>query len=219
MNCQEACKLADDCVFGLLEPETEKAVLSHAKECETCAGALQEAKSRRELLDSWKAQTNEGSSDRLMARIGHENLRVRASYGHRLVRIMAAAAVILAAVVLPRLLLEESTVLPFETRMTSVEGSFRESVRQEFNVPRGEGKHSYIVVRLRSVDKESPVRAGIYVNDFLDDPVLSSASQIEEVYILGMEHGIRTGKNLLFIRNLGSVPLEFEVSLITGETK
>jgi hypothetical protein len=220
MDCREVFSLADDYVFGLLEPDTGRELLAHTSSCEACADAVEEARSRRDLFSAWEIKDQPaGAADRLLARIRTRKLKRRAP-GRLIVRILSAAAVILAAVVLPRLFLIESPrVMSYVPVFTGWEGVFNESVRQEIEVPEERSANPCLIVSLKSVDSEAPVWVAIRLNEGEEGFILSAAAGSEEVFVLTREHGLKPGSNLLTINNLDLMPLEFEVTLVTGKTR
>lgn len=219
MDCKEVCNLAGDYVFGLLEPDVELHVTSHLGSCEACAQVIEHARSQRRLFSAWEVTGTRGAADRLLGRIRSGKVKARARYEHLFVRIMAAAAAILAAVVLPMIfMVQRPAVLPGEAQVTTVKGVFDSTRSEEFDVPAGH-PDAWIVVRLRSADGKSALQASIRLNEGDAGPITSSASKSEEVFLLSREHGLREGRNKLLIENLGQGSLEFEVTLVCPQNQ
>ena len=220
MNCSEVGNMADDYVFGLLEPPMQEKLTAHVDSCRACAKAIEEARSRRRIFSAWSEKPRAGAADRLLARTRSGNLGGQPAYGRQLVRIMAAAAVILAAVILPRLfILDVPSVGGYEPQITCVEGTLRDSARREFVVPGDYAKNAYLVVRLKSADSVSLVEAAIRLNDSDKGRILTGAAASEEMYVLTREQGLKEGRNSVTIENLGTGSLEFEVTLVTGKIR
>jgi len=221
MDCSEVRKIADDYVFGLLESDMERELTAHIDSCQSCNKIVNEARTRRKILSAWEVRgSGPGAGDRLLARVNAGKIRKESVYGARLVRILTAAAVILAAVVLPRLFLfEYPRVLSHTPAFTSMEGDFRSSVRQELTVPREYIENACLVILLKSIDEKSPVKAAIRLNDDSGNIVLSAAIVPEEIFVLTQKQGLKAGVNSLAIDNLGTIKLEFEVTLVTQKTQ
>ena len=221
MDCSEVRKIADDYVFGLLDSDVEQELTSHINSCHSCARIVNEARARRGLFSAWEIPDREtGVSDRLLARIRAGKVRKEPVLGARLVRILATAAVILAAVILPRLFLfEYPRVLSHAPEFTAVEGDFLSSVRQELIVPGEHLENACLVIRLKSSNEKSPVKAAIRLNGAEGDTVLSAAAEPEELFVLTHRQGLKAGVNSLAIDNLGMIKLEFEITLVTQKTQ
>lgn len=217
MDCSRIRELVDDYVFGLLEDTQERDFRAHIEHCEACASAVAEAQSRRDALSAWTAPPVQGAADRLLARIRSEKLTVRGRSGPLVVRILAAAAVILAAVVLPMLFMtQRPEVLGYQPRMTSVTSKFENHVLQEFDIPAEAAGKACIVVRLGSTDSNEPLRASVSLNNGQAIEMTGARNQNEQTVILTLQHGLKEGRNLLKMENLGRAQLEFEVTIVVG---
>jgi hypothetical protein len=221
VDCKEFGTLADDYVFDLLDSCVEQSVEAHLGSCDSCRKLAEDARMRRNLFLAWKPDESlEGAGRRLMARLEAGNYRRQSARSSLLVRMMAAAAVILAAVVLPRLFLFESpAVMSWESQTTVVQGEFHRLLRQELNIPKGVIPNAYVAVHLKSIDGKSAVSAAISLNGDDGSPVLSSGGASEEIFLLGTRKGLRQGVNFLVVENHGQVPLQFDVTLVTGGAK
>jgi hypothetical protein len=217
VDCSKIRELVDDYVFGLLEATQERDFKTHVESCEACASLLAEAQSRKKTLSAWTAPPVEGAAERLLARIRSEKLTVRDRSGPLVVRILAAAAVILAAVVLPMLFMtQQPEVLGYQPSMTSVTSKFQKHVAQEFNIPPDGAGSACIVVRLVSADSKIPLRASASLNDGQPIEMTGTRDQNEQVVILTQQHGLKDGPNLLNMENMGSAQVEFELTLVVG---
>ncbi len=217
MDCSQIRELADDYVFGLLEATQEREIQAHIDSCDTCARIIAEARSRRETLDTWDVPSADGAADRLLALVTSGKAVVPVNYGPLVIRLLSAAAVILAAVVLPMLfMVKRPEVLGYEPQMTSIEGQFSRQVVQELNIPAPAAGNSCIVVRIASMTPDLPLRALVKLNESRG---IEMAAQNEQTVILTNQHGLAKGRNLLKIQNLGQAQLEFEVTLVTGSAR
>jgi hypothetical protein len=220
VDCNQIREAAEDYVFGLLEPAREQEFRLHVDSCEACAKALADAVSRREAFSAWEVRPAQGEADRLLARIRSGKTALAPSYGPVLVRILASAAVVLAAVVLPMLFLTmRPAVLAYQPQMTSVEGRFQRQVTQELDIPADVAPNSCIVVRLKSMGADVPLRALVQLNQGQRIWMTGGAVPGEQTIILTPQHGLKEGRNILRIENQALSQLEFEVTLVTGNSK
>jgi hypothetical protein len=221
VDCNKIREFADDYVFGLLEPAQERNFQAHIDSCEACAAVIAEARSRREAFSTWNAPGANGAADRLLIRIRSGKAALPpGKTGLLLVRVLAAAAVILAAVVLPMLFMaRQPEVLGYEPQMTSVVSKFNRHVIQELIVPTAVVKNSCIVVRLCSTNTEEALKTIVRLNNSQAIEVVGDSIHNEQTVILTHEHGLREGRNLLKMRNLGQTQVEFEVTLVAGKNK
>ena len=220
MDCNQIRELAEDYVYGLLEPIQERDFQTHVNSCEACASILEEARSRREVFASWTAPETSGAADRLLARIRSGKTAIPRRTGSLLVRALAAAAVILAAVVLPMLfMVKQPEVLGYEPQMKSVVSKFDRLVVQELFVPAAAVKKSCIIVRLVSTSTKEVLRATVKLNSGQSIEMAGDTTQNEQTVILTRDNGLTEGRNLLKMRNLGQAQIEFEVTLVTGDSR
>jgi len=218
VDCSEIRELADDYVYGLLKPNQESDFQTHVDSCEACASFLAEARSRREALSSWTVPDTDGAADRLLARIRSNKIALPGRTGSLLVRVLAAAAVILAAVVLPMLfMVKQPEVLGYEPQMKSVISKFDRYVAQELFVPAVAVEESCIIVRLVSTSPKEALRATVKLNSGQPIEMAGDRVQNEQTVILTRDNGLIEGRNLLRMRNLGQAQIEFEVTLVTGD--
>jgi len=219
VKCNDSDTYAHEYVFELLEEEDRKQYSKHIESCETCRERTKQAFDDREMLASWNITVPSGAAERSISRIYSKEIRQKSALNSLVVRIMAAAAVILAAIVLPRLfLMEKQAVLAYEAHSTTVEGVFNDFVKQELHVPVNCTKTAYVIVRVKSLDGKAPVKAAMRLNESESSILLTTAAEPEEEYILTNENGLKEGINLLTIENHGSIPLEFEVILMVGSS-
>lgn len=220
MDCNQIREAAEDYVFGLLEPRQEQEFRLHVDSCEACAKALADAMSRREAFSAWQVRPAQGAGDRLLERIRSGKTTLAPSYGPVLVRILASAAVILAAIVLPMLFMTmRPAVLGYQPQMTSIQGKFHRLVTQELGIPSDIARTSCIVVRLESTSTQMPLRALVRLNDGQKIEMTGGATPGEQTVILASEHGLKEGRNVLVIENQALSELEFEVTLVAGNAR
>jgi hypothetical protein len=220
VDCSQIRELADDCVFGLLEDSQKREIQAHIDSCDACARIIAEARSRREALSAWDVPPADGAADRLLARIRSGRAALPGKYGPLVVRVLAAAAVILAAVVLPMLFMtRQPEVLGYEPQITGFESSFRRQVVQDITIPSARADNSCVVVQLRPAVPQAPLGVLVKLNEGQDIHIAAAGSEGRQTIVLTRQHGLKEGLNLLTMRNLVPGRVEFEVTLVMGSAR
>jgi len=220
LDCSEIRNLTEDYVFGLLDQAGETQVTVHIKSCTDCAREVEQARSRKAAYAAWEVPPlPEGATDRLMSRLHAGGLKRQVTYRPLLLSALTVAAVIVAAVALPMLFLaERPLVMSFQPETVSYKGFFKETLSQELAVPYDQYANAYVLVKLSSAGRESPVVAWVSLNGeilkYFDTAYETGCS-----CILTRTDGLTGGCNLVTIENRGEAPLEFEITLVTGSVK